>query len=171
MLLAFVFYIPFYHFQIWYIDTIEKCLANIGDWGFVIALGTCMIINFILEYLWQTFVVFRGAIDTNEAAKKKQAENAEQTTDEQQANEAPAVEVVATDDLSQKIEVDVILTAVGENKIEVTKIIRRVTNLDMPKVKKLTESLPATIAEHKLKDEAVVIADDLRSVGATVELR
>lgn len=77
MLLAFLFYVPFYHFQIWYIDTIEKCLVNIGDWGFVIALGTCMIINFVLEYLWQTFVVFRGAIDTNEAAKKQQ----EQLTD------------------------------------------------------------------------------------------
>ena len=92
MLLAFVFYIPFYHFQIWYIDTIEKCLVNIGDWGFVIALGTCMIINFILEYLWQTFVVFRGAIDTNDVAKKEQDKNTKynidelltlQTTDEQ----------------------------------------------------------------------------------------
>lgn len=77
MTLAFVFYIPFYHFQIWYIDTIEKCLANIGDWGFVIALGTCMLINFILEYLWQTFVVFRGSIDTNDVAKKEQAKNAD----------------------------------------------------------------------------------------------
>ena len=86
MLLAFVFYIPFYHFQIWYIDTIEKCLVNIGDWGFVIALGTCMIINFILEYLWQTFVVFRGAIDTNEAAKKEQAKT-DEISDEQQAEE------------------------------------------------------------------------------------
>ena len=76
MLLAFVFYIPFYHFQIWYIDTIEKCLVTIGDWGFVIALGTCMIINFILEYLWQTFVVFRGAIDTNNLAKKESSKNA-----------------------------------------------------------------------------------------------
>lgn len=77
MTLAFVFYIPFYHFQIWYIDTIEKCLVNIGDWGFVIALGTCMIINFVLEYLWQTFVVFRGAIDTNDVAKKKEKSEAQ----------------------------------------------------------------------------------------------
>lgn len=98
MLLAFVFYIPFYHFQIWYIDTIEKCLVNIGDWGFVIALGTCMIINFILEYLWQTFVVFRGAIDTNEAAKKQQAKAAEQSD----AIEETVSAKIDKDDLSQK---------------------------------------------------------------------
>ena len=100
MTLAFLFYVPFYHFQIWYIDTIEKCLVNIGDWGFVIALGTCMIINFILEYLWQTFVVFRGAIDTNDVAQKEQAKNAEQT-DEQSADESVA-EVAATDETETK---------------------------------------------------------------------
>lgn len=107
MTLAFLFYVPFYHFQIWYIDTIEKCLVNIGDWGFVIALGTCMIINFILEYLWQTFVVFRGAIDTNDVAQKEQAKNAEhengeQTNDGQQADEAPTSEVAATDENETK---------------------------------------------------------------------
>ena len=70
MLLAFVFYIPFFPFQIWYLAVIERQLANIGGWGFVIAQGTCMIINFVLEFLWQQFVVFRGKVDTNELAKK-----------------------------------------------------------------------------------------------------
>lgn len=174
MLLAFVFYIPFYHFQIWYIDTIEKCLVNIGDWGFVIALGTCMIINFILEYLWQTFVVFRGAIDTNDVAKKEQAKNAEQAevTDKQNAtDELTSESVIATDDLSQKIEVDVVLTDVGSNSIAVVKVIRKVMNLELPAAKKLVESAPVTIAQHKLKDEAAAIADELRKVGATVELK
>lgn len=59
MLLALAFYVPFYPFQIWYVDTIEKSLAHIGDWGFIIGLGTCMLINFVLEFLWQKFVVFR----------------------------------------------------------------------------------------------------------------
>ena len=76
MLLAFVFYIPFYPFQIWYVATIEDALVNIGDWGFVIGLGTCMIINFVLEFLWQQFVVFRGKVDTNDLAKKQQAKEA-----------------------------------------------------------------------------------------------
>ena len=72
MLLAFVFYIPFYPFQIWYIPTIKAALADIGDWGYIIGLGTCMIINFVLEFLWQQFVVFRGKVDTNDLAKKQQ---------------------------------------------------------------------------------------------------
>lgn len=73
MLLAFVFYIPFYPFQIWYIATIEKALMGSigGDFAYIIGLVTCMIINFILEFLWQTFVVFRKSIDTNTNVKKK----------------------------------------------------------------------------------------------------
>ena len=70
MLLAFLFYVPFYPFQTWYVYTIEEKLTSIGLWGFIIGQGSCMIINFVLEFLWQKFVVFRGKVDTNEAAKK-----------------------------------------------------------------------------------------------------
>ena len=73
MLLAFLFYVPFYPFQIWYVAMVENGLSSIGDWGYVIGLGTCMIINFVLEFLWQKFVVFRGKVDTNEAAQKEAA--------------------------------------------------------------------------------------------------
>ena len=70
MLLAFLFYVPFYPFQIWYVAMVEQGLSVIGDWGYVIGLGTCMIINFVLEFLWQKFVVFRGKLDTNETSSK-----------------------------------------------------------------------------------------------------
>lgn len=64
MLLAFLFYVPFYPFQIWYIDTIEKAIiASTGGklevLSFIVAQGTCMVYNFVLEFLWQKFVVFR----------------------------------------------------------------------------------------------------------------
>ena len=72
MLLAFLFYVPFYPFQIWYVAMVERGLSSIGDWGYVIGLGTCMIINFVLEFLWQKFVVFRGKVDTNDQAKKNE---------------------------------------------------------------------------------------------------
>lgn len=72
MLLAFLFYVPFYPFQTWYIAVVESKLAHIGFWAFVIAQGTVMIINFVLEFLWQQFVVFRGKVDTNELAVKEQ---------------------------------------------------------------------------------------------------
>lgn len=177
MLLAFVFYVPFYPFQVWYVDTVMKALAHTGDWGFVIAQGTVMIINFVLEYLWQTFVVFRGAIDTNDIAKKQQNKDVEQNDESAtvEANGEQATDTVAqtvvSDDPSQKIEVNVILTDVGKNAVAVIKIVRRVTNLDLAEVKKLVESTPATIAENKLKDEALAIADELQKVGATVELQ
>ena len=70
MLLAFLFYVPFYPFQIWYVPMVEHGLSQIGGWGYVVGLITCMIINFVLEFLWQKFVVFRGKVDTNEVAKK-----------------------------------------------------------------------------------------------------
>jgi len=62
MALAFLFYVPFYPFQTWYVPTIEAALmakgvAEIG--AFIIAIGTCMLINFILEFTWQKTVVFR----------------------------------------------------------------------------------------------------------------
>lgn len=92
MLLAFVFYVPFYPFQIWYVATIEQQLVSIGDWGFIIGTVTCMIINFVLEFLWQQFVVFRGKVDTNELAKKQQLKEAQQCAELQSdADEKVAV--------------------------------------------------------------------------------
>ncbi len=61
MILAFIFYIPFYPFQTWYVHTIKELLGasiNIDAAG-IIAEGTVMIMNFLLEFLWQKFVVFR----------------------------------------------------------------------------------------------------------------
>ena len=75
MALAFLFYVPFYPFQTWYVPMVEENLASIGFWGYLIGLGTCMIINFVLEFLWQKFVVFRGKVDSNE--KKESADETE----------------------------------------------------------------------------------------------
>lgn len=61
MVLAFLFYVPFYPFQTWYVHTIKSLLVDaIGvDGAGIIAEGTVMIINFALEFMWQKFVVFR----------------------------------------------------------------------------------------------------------------
>lgn len=177
MLLAFAFYIPFYPFQVWYVDVITKELAGIGDWGFIIAQGTCMIINFVLEFLWQKFVVFRNAVDTNEAAKKEQEKNvvAESGEKSEIAKEPDNVSVKTENSqdeaLSQKIEADVILKNAGSNKPAVIKALITVAELDLEQAKKLVESAPVTVAEKRLKDEALKLADELRKVGAEVELK
>jgi len=92
MCLAALFYVPFYPFQIWYIDTVEKALVNIGFWGYVIGLATCMIINGVLEFCWQRFVVFRKSVDTNSAAQKEAARESEQSLNEQNGDCAQVAE-------------------------------------------------------------------------------
>ena len=70
MLLAFLFYVPFYPFQTWYVHTIKSLLVDaIGfDGAGIIAEGTVMIINFALEFMWQKFVVFRKRKEKKEEA-------------------------------------------------------------------------------------------------------
>ena len=82
MTLALLFYVPFYPFQIWYVDFVEKALISIGIWGYLIGLVSCMIINGVLEFLWQRFVIYRKSVDTSakataEAATENESANAE----------------------------------------------------------------------------------------------
>ena len=85
MALAFLFYVPFYPFQTWYVGAVENAINNsVGyeaSWGAIIAEGTVMLINGILEFCWQKFVVFRKP--------KKATEQTEGTS----AEEAPVEEV------------------------------------------------------------------------------
>lgn len=88
MILAFLFYVPFYPFQTWYVHTIKQLLiAPIGETGAgILAEGTVMVINFALEFMWQKFVVFRKpkAKKSEEKAEEIAAsEDANQTADEQ----------------------------------------------------------------------------------------
>ena len=48
---------------------VESC-----GWNEYLVTGMNMLLNFVTEYLFDTFVVFRGSMDTNEAAKKKAAQ-------------------------------------------------------------------------------------------------
>ena len=47
-------------------------LAENLQWNEYLVTGINMVANFVLEYLFQRFVVFRDSIDTNDLAKKKQ---------------------------------------------------------------------------------------------------
>jgi putative flippase GtrA len=41
-------------------------------WNEYLVTGINMVLNFVLEYLFQRFVVFRNSLDTNDLAKKEQ---------------------------------------------------------------------------------------------------
>ena len=47
-------------------------LADGLGWNEYLVTGINMVLNFVTEYLYDTFVVFRGTIDTNDLAKKKE---------------------------------------------------------------------------------------------------
>ncbi len=52
-------------------------LADTLGWNEYLVTAINMILNFVTEYLYDTYVVFRGTIDTNELAAGKKAEDAE----------------------------------------------------------------------------------------------
>ena len=66
---------------------------------------------------------------------------------------------------------DVVLAAVGANKIQVIKEIRTITNLGLKEAKELVESAPKPVKTGVKKEEAAEIKKKLEAVGATVELK
>ena len=73
--------------------------------------------------------------------------------------------------VEEKTEFTVVLTAVGEKKIEVIKEVRALTGLGLKEAKDLVEGAPKTVKESVNKDEAAKIKATLEKVGAKVELK
>ena len=71
----------------------------------------------------------------------------------------------------EKTEFDVILQAVGGNKINVIKVVREVTALGLKEAKDLVEAAPKPVKEGVSKDEAETVRQKLADAGATVEVK
>ena len=71
----------------------------------------------------------------------------------------------------EKSEFDVILEAAGDNKINVIKEIRAITNLGLKEAKDLVDGAPKTIKEGAPKAEADEIKAKLEAAGAKVTLK
>jgi len=71
----------------------------------------------------------------------------------------------------EKTEFNVVLTAVGGNKIGVIKAVREVTSLGLKEAKDLVEAAPKAIKEGVNKDEAETIKKKFIEAGATVEIK
>ena len=71
----------------------------------------------------------------------------------------------------EKTEFTVMLTAVGEKKIEVIKEVRALTGLGLKEAKDLVEGAPKAVKEGVNKEEAEKIKTTLEKVGAKVELK
>ncbi len=71
----------------------------------------------------------------------------------------------------EKTEFTVVLSAIGEKKIEVIKEVRAITGLGLKEAKDLVEGAPKPVKEGVNKDEAAKIKATLEKVGAKVELK
>ena len=75
------------------------------------------------------------------------------------------------DAAAEKTEFDVILTAVGDKKINVIKEVRTITGLGLKEAKDLVEAAPKPVKEGASKDEAEEIKKKLEEAGASVEVK
>lgn len=71
----------------------------------------------------------------------------------------------------EKTEFDVILTAIGDKKIQVIKEVRTITGLGLKDAKDLVEAAPKAIKEGVKKEEAEEIQKKIEEVGGTVEVK
>ena len=70
-----------------------------------------------------------------------------------------------------KDEFDVMLTAIGEKKIQVIKAVRELTGLGLKEAKDLVEAAPSAVKEAASKGEAEAAKTKLEEAGATAELK
>ena len=78
----------------------------------------------------------------------------------------PAAAVV-----EEKTEFTVVLTAAGENKVNVIKAVREITGLGLKEAKDLVEGAPKAVKESINKADAEAIKKKLEAAGAKVELK
>ncbi|HHV15107.1 MAG TPA: 50S ribosomal protein L7/L12 [Gelria sp.] len=71
----------------------------------------------------------------------------------------------------EQTEFDVILTAIGEKKINVIKAVRELTTLGLKEAKALVDEAPNPVKEKVSKEEAEEVKAKLEEAGATVEIK
>tara|TARA_B110000495_G_scaffold4738_1_gene3508 strand:- start:527 stop:904 length:378 start_codon:yes stop_codon:yes gene_type:complete len=76
-----------------------------------------------------------------------------------------------TAEVAEKSDFNVVITAAGQSKIAVIKIVRAITSLGLKEAKELVDSAPKAVKEGVSKDEAEDLKSQLEEAGATVELQ
>lgn len=82
----------------------------------------------------------------------------------------PATAPAAVEE-EEQTEFDVVLKAVGENKIQVIKVVRELTSLGLREAKAVVDEAPSDVLKAVEKAAAEAAKKSLEEVGATVELR
>ncbi len=71
----------------------------------------------------------------------------------------------------EQTEFSVILTAVGDKKVNVIKVVRGAAGLGLKESKDLTESAPATIMEGMSKEDAENLKKEIEEAGGSAEIK
>jgi large subunit ribosomal protein L7/L12 len=71
----------------------------------------------------------------------------------------------------EKTEFDVVLTAAGDKKIQVIKVVRSITSLGLKEAKDLVDNAPKPIKEAVSKDEAEGIKKQVEEAGGSAEIK
>jgi large subunit ribosomal protein L7/L12 len=74
-------------------------------------------------------------------------------------------------EVEEKTSFDIILTAAGEKKIQVIKVVRELTSLGLKEAKDLVDGVPKPVKTGISKEEAQAIKAKLEEQGATVEIK
>ncbi|MDD3662086.1 MAG: 50S ribosomal protein L7/L12 [Candidatus Dojkabacteria bacterium] len=84
---------------------------------------------------------------------------------------AVAAAATAADAGEEKTAFNVMLTASGDQKINVIKVVREITELGLKEAKDLVEGAPKMVKENVKKEDAEAMKQKLEEAGATVELQ
>jgi large subunit ribosomal protein L7/L12 len=85
---------------------------------------------------------------------------------------APAATAVAeAEPEEEQTEFTVLLSGIGESKINVIKAVREITQLGLKEAKDLVDAAPRNVLENVSKEDADKAAARLREAGATVEVK
>ena len=71
----------------------------------------------------------------------------------------------------EQTEFDVVLSNVGDKKIQVIKVVRAITGLGLKEAKELVDSAPGPVKEQVSKADAEAMKAQLEEVGATIDIK
>ena len=83
----------------------------------------------------------------------------------------PGAAAAGSAKVEEQTEFSVVITAAGDKKIQVIKVVRELTSLGLKEAKDLVEAVPAKVKEGVSKDEAAAAKTKLEEMGATVEIK
>ncbi|SFW38282.1 50S ribosomal protein L7/L12 [Nitrosovibrio sp. Nv17] len=87
------------------------------------------------------------------------------------ASAAPAAGAATAAAAEEQTEFTVVLTAVGESKVNVIKVVRAITGLGLKEAKDLVDGAPKAVKEGIAKADAEAIQKQLTEAGATSEIK